>query len=280
MDENGNDITTGILTNADYQLMIVVPDFKKTKKEGWEKVIAMQKEAENEGIFAFALAGESGDEINKFRHNYQAAFPFYTGDKKVCLTIVRTNPGVVLLKNGTVIDKWSWRDLPSYAEIKNEHFDNRQPKQLTPITNEFFGEGANVAEKILNSATPYNEFFLADMDGNDVTTQRINDSITTYMVIVNDMTKLTMETWNVLLPLMQQLDSAQADYFVVSSSEGEMVQGMKDASKLSFNYHTSDGEVLSKIINENTGIVVIQKGAVAKKYSESNLPDGSNLLIQ
>ncbi len=123
-------------------------------------------------------------------------------------------------------------------------------------------------------------FFLADIDGNDVTAQRINDSTDTYMVIVNDMTKLTMETWNMLLPLMQQLDSAQADYFIVSSSDGSLVEGMKDASKLSFNYYTSDGEVLSKIINENTAIVVIQNGAVVKKYSQSNLREGSSSLIK
>jgi len=33
-------------------------------------------------------------------------------------TIVRSNPGVVLLKDGKIIDKWHHKKLPSYAEIK------------------------------------------------------------------------------------------------------------------------------------------------------------------
>lgn len=93
------------------------------------------------------------------------AFPFYTGDGKVCLTIGRTNPNIVLLKNGTVIDKWSWRDLPSFEEIKAEHFKDRPAVELKPVTDEMFVVGENVVPKIISSKEPYNEFFLQDSIG-------------------------------------------------------------------------------------------------------------------
>ncbi|HRF78409.1 MAG TPA: DoxX family membrane protein, partial [Chitinophagales bacterium] len=109
-DEQGDFITDQILSNPDYTLMVVSASFDHTSKLGWEKINAMQKDAEKEGVFTYALVGEGRDEIEKFRHNNQTAFPFYTGDYKVCLTIARTNPNVVLLKEGVVIDKWAWRD--------------------------------------------------------------------------------------------------------------------------------------------------------------------------
>ncbi|HRH54287.1 MAG TPA: DoxX family membrane protein, partial [Chitinophagales bacterium] len=216
-DEQGDFITDQILSNPDYTLMVVSASFDHTSKLGWEKINAMQKDAEKEGIFTYALVGEGRDEIEKFRHNNQTAFPFYTGDYKVCLTIARTNPNVVLLKEGVVIDKWAWRDLPSFEAIKKEHFADRKPTELIPITNEMFGIGVPVAEKIAASTEPYNEFFLQDSTGNDVTAMVINDTANICMVILNELTadKLTADKWKAILPVMKGIDSTGNKLFVV-----------------------------------------------------------------
>ena len=168
-DENDNYITDQILNNPDYTIMVVSAHFDKTSDEGWEKIHSVQQNAEKEGLFTFALVAESREAIETFRHEKQMAFPFYTGDGKVCLTIGRTNPNIVLLKNGTVIDKWSWRDLPSFEEIKAEHFKDRPAVELKPVTDEMFVVGENVVPKIISSKEPYNEFFLQDSIGGDVT---------------------------------------------------------------------------------------------------------------
>jgi len=33
-------------------------------------------------------------------------------------TIVRANPGLVLIQDGTVLDKWHWKDIPKYEKLK------------------------------------------------------------------------------------------------------------------------------------------------------------------
>jgi hypothetical protein len=38
--------------------------------------------------------------------------------------IVRANPGIVLLHNGTVVNKWQYADLPSYKEFKETYFQH------------------------------------------------------------------------------------------------------------------------------------------------------------
>lgn len=269
-DENDTYITDNILSNPDYSFMIVAPHFDKTSNEGWEKIIAVQKEAEKEGIFTFALVGESRDKIEIFRHDKQAAFPFYTGDGKVCMTIGRTNPNIVLLKNGTIIDKWSWRDLPSFAEIKSLHFESRTAVVLKPISEEMFSIGEQVAEKLLAGTEPYNEFFMQDADGNDVASTLINDTSSIVMVIINDLgqEKLTGDKWKAILEVMKIIDSSGIQYFVVSSGTPKILELMKKASKLEFNYYVSDGEVLNKIVEENAGTVKIENGVVTEKKME------------
>lgn len=279
-DEQNNFITDQLLSNPDYSLMVVSASFDHTDKRGWESINTLQQEAENEGLFTFALVGESREEIEKFRHNNQTAFPFYTGDYKVCLTIARTNPNVVLLKEGTVIAKWAWRDLPDYKTIKATYFPDRLPVELKPLSTALFEPGTPVAKLLAESTPPYNEFFLQDENGDDVTLKIINDSSMSCMVILNELTpdKLTGAKWSAILPVMKNIVGANTNIFVVSSGSFEVLALMKKASGLSFNYYISDRDVLYKIMEENTGVIYIKNGVVVAKYSDAALPENVDFL--
>jgi hypothetical protein len=58
---------------------------------------------------------------NPIRHDLNAGFPFYYSDGTVLKTIVRSNPGLVLLKGSVVIGMWAWRDIPSFDEVKEKY---------------------------------------------------------------------------------------------------------------------------------------------------------------
>jgi hypothetical protein len=56
--------------------------------------------------------------IQDFRHDIQAAYPFYTADDLVLKTMIRSNPGMYLLKNGLIVHKWHINQLPVFEKVQ------------------------------------------------------------------------------------------------------------------------------------------------------------------
>ena len=56
--------------------------------------------------------------IDDFRHAAQTAYPFYYADEKLIKTMMRSNPGLFLIKDGQIVHKWHVNKLPTFEEIK------------------------------------------------------------------------------------------------------------------------------------------------------------------
>ena len=77
--------------------------------------------AQKSGVKVFGVAGGVGAEgIAELQKNASIKYPFYTADDILLKTIVRSNPGIVLLKDGQIIKKWHIKKLPSFEEVKKE----------------------------------------------------------------------------------------------------------------------------------------------------------------
>ena len=52
----------------------------------------------------------------------RAGYDFYSTDPTELKIIVRSNPGMVLLKDGVVLEKWAWRDFPeAFSDLQGAH---------------------------------------------------------------------------------------------------------------------------------------------------------------
>lgn len=86
-----------------------------------EVVNPFAEAAEQAGVLVYGVAGgASNSMIDDFRHATQAAYPFYQADDILLKTIVRSNPGMVLWKDGKILKKWHYKKLPSWEEVKSE----------------------------------------------------------------------------------------------------------------------------------------------------------------
>lgn len=121
-DESGFDVADIYLGNPDYQFLLIVYDVRRTNEKAFEKRINdFAARAEADDVSFIALTGSSLDDIDVFRHQIQAAYPFYQSDAIKLKTIVRANPGLVLMKDWEVIAKWHHRNIPSYEEAKEKY---------------------------------------------------------------------------------------------------------------------------------------------------------------
>ncbi|MFQ5448583.1 MAG: hypothetical protein ACE5FF_16775, partial [Saprospiraceae bacterium] len=78
--------------------------------------------AQEAGYRVFAVTNpEDPAAVEDFRHATQSDYPFYTADDLLLKTIQRSNPGVVLWKDGKIIQKWHFKKLPSFEEIQEAY---------------------------------------------------------------------------------------------------------------------------------------------------------------
>jgi uncharacterized membrane protein YphA (DoxX/SURF4 family) len=91
---------------------------KKQRDLFTAKLNPLLEAAEKSGYKTGALVHAGDREIEDFRHDVQAGYPFYTGDEKLLETMIRSNPGVFLLKEGRIVQKWHINQLPTFEEMK------------------------------------------------------------------------------------------------------------------------------------------------------------------
>jgi uncharacterized membrane protein YphA (DoxX/SURF4 family) len=122
-DSQGTDYNTEILENPYYNLVIVAYDLSKTDLIGIGNLNAIAiNAAENFNIRTVFLTSNSAQDAEAFSKKSKLVMEIFYADAIPLKSMVRANPGVLLLKNGTVINKWHFRNLPSYDELSKGYF--------------------------------------------------------------------------------------------------------------------------------------------------------------
>ena len=84
-----------------------------------DKIVPLAKSGQAAGIRTYAItAYTSKEKVESFLSEAGADFPMYTADDILLKTIVRSNPGILLIHNGKILHKWHYKKLPSFEEIK------------------------------------------------------------------------------------------------------------------------------------------------------------------
>lgn len=119
LDRNGTSYTDSFLKQKGYYLIIVSYDLDKSLDKSWDKLSKLSQEnASGMNIPIWALTSSSQETAEKLRHDKQLMFDFYNTDSKALQTMIRSNPGVLLMKGCEVIENWSARSLPKYKKIE------------------------------------------------------------------------------------------------------------------------------------------------------------------
>lgn len=98
------------------KLFIIFPDVKKANTRKLDRIRKLIPEIDHTiDVSILTASGES--DIESFRHEYQLAAPYFYSDMTVLETIIRSNPGLWLLKDGIVMGKWHYNDIPEAGKL-------------------------------------------------------------------------------------------------------------------------------------------------------------------
>jgi len=119
-DEGGNDITQLVLNDSGYTFLIIAPVLEKTSGRGMQRMNDLALRARDLGISAYCLTSSTTDRIQQFKASFQPVFPVCTADETTLKTIMRANPGLMVIHKGTVLAKWNYVDVPDPGEIHSD----------------------------------------------------------------------------------------------------------------------------------------------------------------
>ena len=115
--DTGEDITEQVLTKKGYTFLLVSPRLAVADDSNFGDIDQIYEYAEENGADFYCVTASANDEIERWRDLTGAEYHFCNADETTLKTMIRSNPGLMLLKDGTIIDKWSHNALPQTDDL-------------------------------------------------------------------------------------------------------------------------------------------------------------------
>ena len=116
----GENLLDSALNFDGYVFILVAKKVEEADDKNFKLINDLATYATSKNYWFFGLTASLKDKINSFIVSTQAPYVFYTCDETTLKTIIRANPGLVLLKKGTIVAKWHYNDIPSVKEFADE----------------------------------------------------------------------------------------------------------------------------------------------------------------
>jgi len=115
--ENGEDVKDFFLYDEGYTFIFVSYNLKKANRKAMPEINKLANYAWENKMQFVGMTASIRDEINNFSAETEAPFEFFNCDEITLKTMIRSNPGLLLLKKGTIIAKWHYNDIPDEKEL-------------------------------------------------------------------------------------------------------------------------------------------------------------------
>jgi triosephosphate isomerase len=115
--DEGEDITEQVLNDEGYTLLLIAPHLEQADDSQLDELNRIYDYSVEQGYPFYCLTASSTKAITRWQDMTGAEYPFCLTDDITLKTVIRSNPGLVLLKDGKVIRKWSHNALPEEEEL-------------------------------------------------------------------------------------------------------------------------------------------------------------------
>lgn len=115
--DDGEDLTDKILSRPGYTILMVAHRIENADQGRIDLINELYDYCQENGYAFYALTSSPDEDIDEWREVTSASYPFCLGDDIMLKTIIRANPGFILLKDGVIMRKWAVGDLPDEYQL-------------------------------------------------------------------------------------------------------------------------------------------------------------------
>ena len=154
--KTGLDLTNSVLSHKGYTFLLIAPHLETADDSNFGDIDRLYEYAQSYDIPFYCLTASTTKAIKRWIDLTGAEYSFCITDEAVLKTIIRSNPGLLLLKDGTIINKWSHNNLPNEAKLSRPISQSnlgKMPKDSVP---------AKILEIVLWFILPLTLLTLAD----------------------------------------------------------------------------------------------------------------------
>jgi len=116
--EAGDDITDEVLSDHGYTFLLIAHKLEKADDANIANINSVYDYAVENGYRFLCLTSSLPGSIQAWKESTGAEYPFCTTDDTTLKTIIRSNPGLMLIKAGEIINKWPNRKIPGDADLR------------------------------------------------------------------------------------------------------------------------------------------------------------------
>lgn len=117
----GQDILDVVMEDSTLTFWLVSYNLKKADMDGLKHANQLAEKWQQAGKKFYGLTASGATVVEALRQNIDFSFHFYNTDPITLKTIVRSNPGYVLLRHGTILEKWHYNNPPTMEALQEEY---------------------------------------------------------------------------------------------------------------------------------------------------------------
>jgi len=114
---NDEEITEKVLAEP-VVFLVVMYKMEKTQAEAFERLNSFTQAVQRQDLPVVGASASLSQVVQEKKEAWNFNFPVAVADETALKTIIRANPGIVLLQHGVVVKKWHYNDLPSFEQVK------------------------------------------------------------------------------------------------------------------------------------------------------------------
>ena len=133
--ETGEDITDEVLDDPGYTFLLIAHRTEEADEGNIDLINELYEYCQENGYKFYALSSSSAEAIELWRDRTGAEYPFCIMDDITLKTMVRSNPGLMLIKGGVILNKWPDSQVPDEFDLtdKLEQLPLGQVKEVNDL---------------------------------------------------------------------------------------------------------------------------------------------------